>query len=310
MQHAEKMLQCQIAYCNLRFIDKIALENHRTQCHSELAHPTLPPRATIIHHAAHTTVPNLPTSAARRASPLTSSPSGFSRPSPILEGITKQAPRNSAQLMPTPKRTLDDDGPILRNPYNPTESLLAQAEKPIDQLAINNWGGYTLDALTKSRLNTEVKEWLRDEGNHSARFARLICVMRPLDDGPERGDSIFAKVGLPAYTLLGPYAGKLHDDTKSPSYSMEERAYGAHNVQAYSFGTRSKHRSASAYSSGNILSLVNTKKLPSLPGIPNKENNVFSVRVGKNITFYITKRAIKAGEELFINYGEEYRYQP
>ncbi|ECB7137491.1 SET domain-containing protein-lysine N-methyltransferase [Salmonella enterica subsp. enterica serovar Virchow] len=227
----------------------------------------------------------------------------------IIKTIKQERP-DSPEFHHTLKRTLDDNGPILRNPANPSESVMVQAERPVNELRVTNWGDLHIDAATKRRLNEEIQQWLSDEGNYSARFAQMLHVMRPLDDGPERGDSVFAKTTLPPYTLLGPYAGILHDDTRMNSFSRERRAYGTSNIHRYAYGTGSSKRMVSAFVYGNILSLINTATLPGHSPIPGKQNNVTGIRVGKNITFYVTSTFVSEGEELFIDYGPEYECEP
>lgn len=248
---------------------------------------------------------------ARSGSPVLSSalPGHQRAASPFQEKEIKQE-RPDSPLLRTLKRTLDDNGPILRNPARPSESMMGLAERPVDELRVTHWGGLQADGATKLRINEEIRQWLRDEGNHAVRFARMLYVMRPLDDGPERGDSVFAKVNLPPWTLLGPYAGILHDDTQSNSLSAERRAYGTSNVHRYTFQTGSVQRLVSAYASGNVLSLINTATLAGYAPIAGKNNNVSCIRAGKNITFYVTNTFIPEGEELFIDYGPDYESGP
>ncbi|EMZ7034351.1 hypothetical protein ABE276_002387 [Salmonella enterica] len=224
--------------------------------------------------------------------------------------VIKQERPDSPEFQRTLKRRIEDDGPILRNPANPSESVMGQAERPAEELRVTRWGGLQPDAATKRRINDDIQEWLKDEGRHEARFAKMLYVMRPLDDGPERGDSVFARVTLLPFTVLGPYAGILHDDVRQPSLSAERRKAGTSNVHRYAFQTLSAKRLVSAYTSGNILSLVNTANLTGHAPIAGKQNNVSCITVGKNITFYVTNTYIPEGDELFIDYGPDYESGP
>ncbi|ELV5027094.1 hypothetical protein SHA53_004478 [Salmonella enterica] len=224
--------------------------------------------------------------------------------------VIKQERPDSPEFQRTLKRRIEDDGPILRDPANPSESVMGQAERPAEELRVTRWGGLQPDAATKRRINDDIQEWLKDEGRHAARFAKMLYVMRPLDDGPERGDSVFARVTLLPFTVLGPYAGILHDDVRQPSLSAERRKAGTSNVHRYAFQTLSAKRLVSAYTSGNILSLVNTANLTGHAPIAGKQNNVSCITVGKNITFYVTNTYIPEGDELFIDYGPDYESGP
>ncbi|WP_340608252.1 SET domain-containing protein-lysine N-methyltransferase [Xenorhabdus bharatensis] len=224
--------------------------------------------------------------------------------------------RNSAAPFPfehTLKRTINDNGPILRSPANPSDSVLLEAEglikRPIKTLRVTRWAELDLDRETKKRINREIQDWIRTEGNHHLRFEQLLYQARP-SDGIERGISLFAREDLAPYTVLGPYAGILHDDTLPDSLSRERRKMGTTNIHKYTFQTLSSKRLISSFSSGNILSLMNTAKLPEYPALPGKKNNVSSIMVGKNIIFYITNQSVQKDEELLIDYGTKYESEP
>lgn len=199
---------------------------------------------------------------------------------------------------------IDNNLPILRDPQDVTRSLLAEAEKPIAQIAVTNRGGLILTPQQKARILAEVREWLRTEGAHGPKFDALLYVAIPLDDGgPPRGATVYARRDIRRFEVLGPYAGKLHGTDES--LHREIRKAGETRILTYLWGTGSAQRSISGYESGNVLSLVNTSRLPGA-AVAWRHNNVTAIRVGRNLTFYIANQEIKQATELLVDYGSEY----
>lgn len=196
---------------------------------------------------------------------------------------------------------------VLQDPQDITRSLLAEAEKPADQITVTHWGGLR-DELTpekKKQITEDIREWLRTEGAHAQRFTDMLYVSIPLDDGPARGESVYAKRPIRRFEVIGPYAGRLH--RSDLSLHQEMRKEGSYRVLSYLFETRSAQRNVSAYASGNTLSLVNTASLPgTAPGGAWKRNNVIAIRAGNNLTFYIACEDIAQDEELLVDYGGTY----
>lgn len=190
-----------------------------------------------------------------------------------------------------------------------TQSL----EGPIDNIRIAHWNGVLdgLDSVTKTRVSAQIKasikDWLRTECEHQSRFDEVLEVVTPLDDGgPARGASVWARRDIPQFEVLGPYAGKYHAD--EASLFQEQRKQGSRAVLTYLFGTRSGVRTVSGLHTGNTLSLINTSQLRNGPVW--KSNNVVSVAVGKNLTFYVALKDIKKGDELLLDYGPFYNPVP
>lgn len=217
-----------------------------------------------------------------------------------------------------PRRTLlphqvDNSLPILQDPLHPKLSLTQALEGPIDEIRISSWNGLLdgLDSAQKTsvgnRIKASIKDWLRTEGSHGPKFDEALEVVTPLDDGgPARGASVWARRDIPQFEVLGPYAGKYH--ASEASLFEEQRKQGSRAVLTYLFGTRSGTRSVSALNTGNTLSLINTSQLRNGPAW--QANNVASISVGKNLTFYVALKDIKAGDELLVDYGPFYNPVP
>ena len=208
---------------------------------------------------------------------------------------------------------VDNALPILQDPSNPKLSLTQSLEGPIDEIRISNWNGLLdgLDPAQKNsvgnRIKASIKDWLRSEGRHGAKFDEALEVITPLDDGgPARGASVWARRDIPQFEVLGPYSGKYH--ASEASLFEEQRKQGSRAVLTYLFGTRSSSRSVSALNTGNTLSLINTSQLRNGPAW--QANNVASISVGKNLTFYVSLKDIKAGDELLVDYGPFYNPVP
>ena len=212
-----------------------------------------------------------------------------------------------------PRHQIDNTLPILQDPVNPRISLTQSLEGPIDDIRISHWNGVLdgLDSPTKARVSAQIKasikDWLRTEGQHQTRFDDALEVVTPLDDGgPARGASVWARRDIPQFEVLGPYAGKYHAD--EASLFEEQRKQGSRAVMTYLFGTRSGTRTVSGLHTGNTLSLINTSQLGEGPAW--MSNNVVSIAVGKNLTFYVALKDIKRGEELLLDYGPFYKPVP
>lgn len=224
--------------------------------------------------------------------------------------VVKVEPNVSPSL---PRHQIDNTLPILQDPVNPRLSLTQALEGSIDDIRIAHWNGVLdgLDSPTKARVSAQIKasikDWLRTEGQHPSRFDEAMEVVTALDDGgPARGASVWARRDIPQFEVLGPYAGKYHAD--EASLFQEQRKQGSRAVLTYLFGTRSGTRTVSGLHTGNTLSLINTSQLRNGPAW--QSNNVVSVAVGKNLTFYVALKDIKKGDELLLDYGPFYEPVP
>jgi len=229
--------------------------------------------------------------------------------SPDLILIKKEPGELDPSALP---RSINNHLPILQEPAHPHASILTRTEGPIEQLRISNWGNLhsLFAAIAPDELKTikaailaDVKDWLHAEGSHAVRFEQMMEVGIPIDIGPARGDSVYAKCPISKYTVLGPYAGALH--ISDASLQKEIRQYGQTPVLRYLWGTNAASRSVSGLRTGNILSLLNTGHLQGTAQVLG-DNNVGAIRVGKNLTFYVALKDIKKGDELLVNYGESY----
>ncbi|EBM6535230.1 SET domain-containing protein-lysine N-methyltransferase [Salmonella enterica] len=198
--------------------------------------------------------------------------------------------------------------PILQHWRDPTISVMAQAEGRIKTLQVTRWGPLfnLLSRQTKARMNQEIRWFLQNEGRHDARMNEMMSVAIPLDDQDGyRGRTVYARTDLAAFTVLGPYSGRLLDsETVRCEY---EKEYGR-EASNYYFTTRSQERLVSAWPEGNILSLINSPAFTHRTAETAARQNVSVVLVGKNIHFYVTTRDISAGEELWFDYGPDYRH--
>ncbi|EBT8308885.1 SET domain-containing protein-lysine N-methyltransferase [Salmonella enterica] len=198
--------------------------------------------------------------------------------------------------------------PILQHWRDPTISVMAQAEGRIETLQVTRWGPLfnALPRQTKARINQEIRWFLQNEGRHDARMNEMMSVAIPLDDSDGyRGRTVYARTVLAAFTVLGPYSGRLLDSEKVRCKYEKEYGKEAGN---YYFATRSQERLVSAWPEGNILSLINSPVFTHRTAETEARQNVSAVLVGKNINFYVTTRDISAGEELWFDYGPDYRH--
>ena len=100
----------------------------------------------------------------------------------------------------------------------------------------------------------------------------MLRVEYPIDEGPDRGLSVFAVKALKRFDVVCLYAGALQSSEEGLQKSI--RKQGAKNVLEYLFGTGSQKRVVDAYKTGGVASLVNTGKYKDLPAF--KENKLRS----------------------------------
>ncbi|EAM3329203.1 SET domain-containing protein-lysine N-methyltransferase [Salmonella enterica] len=203
---------------------------------------------------------------------------------------------------------INNNLPILQHWRDPTISVMAQAEGRIETLQVTRWGPLfnLLSRQTKARINQDIRWFLQNEGKHDARMNAMMSVAIPLDDSDGyRGRTVYARTDLAAFTVLGPYSGRLLDSEKVRCEYEKEYGREAGN---YYFATRSQERMVSAWPEGNILSLINSPVFTHRTAETEARQNVSTVLVGKNINFYVTTRDISAGEELWFDYGPDYRH--
>ncbi|EKK3319990.1 SET domain-containing protein-lysine N-methyltransferase [Salmonella enterica] len=203
---------------------------------------------------------------------------------------------------------INNNLPILQHWRDPTISVMTQAEGRIETLQVTRWGPLfnLLSRQTKARINQDIRWFLQNEGKHDARMNAMMSVAIPLDDSDGyRGRTIYARTDLAAFTVLGPYSGRLLDSEKVRCEYEKEYGKEAGN---YYFATRSQERLVSAWPEGNILSLINSPAFTHRTAETEARQNVSAVLVGKNIHFYVTTRDISAGEELWFDYGPDYRH--
>ncbi|EBD5984581.1 SET domain-containing protein-lysine N-methyltransferase [Salmonella enterica] len=203
---------------------------------------------------------------------------------------------------------INNNLPILRHWRDPAISVMTQAEGRIETLQVTRWGPLfnLLSRQTKARINQDIRWFLQNEGKHDARMNAMMSVAIPLDDSDGyRGRTVYARIDLAAFTVLGPYSGRLLDSEKVRCEYEKEYGKEAGN---YYFATRSQERLVSAWPEGNILSLINSPAFTHRTAETEARQNVSAVLVGKNIHFYVTTRDISAGEELWFDYGPDYRH--
>ncbi|EDH0692502.1 TPA: SET domain-containing protein-lysine N-methyltransferase [Salmonella enterica subsp. salamae serovar [1],40:z35:e,n,x,z15] len=203
---------------------------------------------------------------------------------------------------------INNNLPILQHWRDPTISVMARAEGRIETLQVTRWGPLfnLLSRQTKARINQEIRWFLQNEGRHDARMNEMMSVAIPLDDRDGyRGRTVYARTDLAAFTVLGPYSGRLLDsETVRCEY---EKEYGR-EASNYYFATRSQERIVSGFPQGNILSLLNSPVFTQRTAEAEARQNVSAVLAGKNIHFFLTTRDVRAGEELWFDYGPDYQH--
>lgn len=225
---------------------------------------------------------------------------------------------------PSPSRldeipATDNSLPILRDPNAFAHSLTLRAEGIKDASELNLFGWNSLFSgmskkqidSVKARLTAEIRRQVSNETQLGEEISRRM-VSRPSHREDDQGNIINLGSGIfnpesgatvPRFTVLGPYAGVFYDSQAAINRAV--RRLGTERSLSHSWQTRSSQRIVDGWESGNELRNINTHQLGNAPAVA-EELNVAIVRVGKNLSFYITSKDVKPGEEYFVDYGPGY----
>ena len=196
----------------------------------------------------------------------------------------------------------------MQDPKNSKISVLKKAEGKIDSIDDVQWGalGQILTEGNEEMIKDDMRQWLvlnkTSRGEYTTKSENFLEV-KNCQGEPKRGRGVFAKRDIKPFEVIGPYAGMLHLTQKSLDESMKDQS--REGVLSYLFGTRCPRHTIDGYRVGNVLSLVNTAQMPK-DEKPWAKNNLTSVTFGKNLVFYVAFCDIKAGNELLIDYGDDY----
>ena len=135
-------------------------------------------------------------------------------------------------------------------------------------------------------------------------------------------DEVIAARDMPAFELLGHYAGEYHSEDTLPDLIDQ---YGLESISAYQL-TMSNNCTLSGFGCGNICSLINApntstsppkrhrkkQSVDDVPSTPAIEANVAPIRVsfmGKECALMVLLKPVKKGDILWYDYGWKYWYQ-
>ncbi|MED7666157.1 SET domain-containing protein [Pseudomonas moraviensis subsp. stanleyae] len=217
------------------------------------------------------------------------------------------ATASAADLTPSLGHKINNNAPILQDPADIRISLTRKLEGAVDKVTITQHNQF-FSNLTETRrqsltrsMTEDIREWIIEEGRHHDRLSERFELRRPLD-GPERGLSVFAKVDIEPYEVLGPYSGKLHRTVKSLHAEILEKSND--QVRTFLYETKTRNATLSGHGNSNILSMINAAEVPGQPraGI----ENVGSIYVGKYMVFLVAWEKIPKGTELLLDYGPDY----
>ncbi|HWH86242.1 MAG TPA: SET domain-containing protein-lysine N-methyltransferase [Pseudomonas sp.] len=267
---------------------------------------------------------SLPVGTARKSGPgqlpEPAGPSGTSPASQPTAGSSKRARLDDAvadnaaptALTPALGHNINNNAPILQDPTDVRISLTRKLEGDIDKITItetnrifSDFQGARLKEMTR-RVTEDIHEWIAEEGRHHDRLTRLFELRKPTD-GPARGLSVFAKVDIEPYEVLGPYTGKLHRTKKSLQAEILDKS--SEKVGTFLYATATKNATLSGHGNSNLLSMINAVNVPGKPNLGIE--NVGSICVGKYMVFLVAWEKIPKGTELFLDYGGDYwKYMP
>lgn len=213
----------------------------------------------------------------------------------------------AADLTPSLGHSINNNAAILQDPTDVRVSLTSKLEGDLENIAITETNRFFADfhgARLKEmihRVTEDIHEWISDEGRHHEKLTERFELRRPAD-GPERGLSVFAKVDIEPFEVLGPYCGKLHRNVKSLRAEILEKSN--EQVSRFLYATATKRATLSGHGNSNLLSMINAVNVPGQANIG--VENVGSICVGKYMVFLLAWEKIPAGAELFLDYGPDY----
>ena len=111
----------------------------------------------------------------------------------------------------------------------------------------------------------------------------------------EAGNGLFTTIDIPKNTIIGYYKGKIYNNEDEYIHSKTDGMYMWENDKN---NTSSFYIDARDIDSSNILRYVNDFRT-------DEGNNLDIVRTSGHM-YYKTRQDIKAGSELYINYGDYY----
>lgn len=266
-----------------------------------LARKSLPARSAIKSGPRHVPEPPAQSSAGPSSSPM----AGTSK-RPRLDNPATATALDS-DLTPSLGHTINNNAPILQDPSDLRISLTRKLEGDIEKIAITDanrffadFHGPRLKEMTR-RITEDIHEWIFEEALHHDRLTERFELRRPTD-GPERGLSVFAKVDIEPFEVLGPYSGKLHRTAKSLRTEMFEKSH--QKVSSFLYATATKGATLSGHGNSNLLSMINAVNVPGQ--VNAGVENVGSICVGKYMVFLVAWEKIPAGTELLLDYGPDY----
>lgn len=266
-----------------------------------LARKSLPARTAKKSTAPRTLESSTPDSATLSVQPT----AGSSKRARMDDAAVTAA--SASDLTPSMGHNINNNAPILQDPADVRTSLTRKLEGAVDKIAITRHNQF-FSHLTETRrqsltrsMTEDIHEWIVEEGRHHDRLNVRFELKRPVN-GPERGLSVFAKVDIEPFEVLGPYSGKLHRTTKSLNAEILEKS--EEQVRTFLFETKTRNATLSGHGNSNILSMINAAEVPgqAKAGI----ENVGSIYVGKYMVFLVAWEKIPKGTELLLDYGPNY----
>lgn len=224
----------------------------------------------------------------------------------------------SAPRQPT-THAIDNNLPILQEPADRHQSVLdhvmgGQSIEFTCEALSQRLGDTSITPTVTRRVNAQIHDWIRTQGKHDELFNNFLRVGRSEED-PARGHCVFAAgPGIRKFQVLGLYSGALWDlwvrgkeaSSQWRFFRDRENEVLGTQIRTYLFGEDGSDYVIDAYQRGNVLSLVNTAKLPGQASGSSKENNVVACSLGGVLFAYIATRNIEKGEEILLDYGVEF----
>ncbi|MEJ1488215.1 MAG: hypothetical protein RPU72_07645 [Candidatus Sedimenticola sp. (ex Thyasira tokunagai)] len=169
----------------------------------------------------------------------------------------------------------------------------------------------TLSEEEKRDLRHDIKNHLSLSETEQANFIKEIIKVKRIDDKDPREAlrnqyGAFANKDIKKHTVLGVYHGQYIDTHED--YDAVVAQTGIDNLNSYAWSLP-RNKTIAGYSRSNELTTINANTTysdserdplpPNCSGVIVMQNNIYRM-------IYITNEEIKNGEELLIDYGENY----
>jgi hypothetical protein len=207
----------------------------------------------------------------------------------------------------------------IQDPYNPKD-WAAQPPHQEEEIEVSLWNLLEDQPKTVHRqIKKQLLPWFLYTSSQRSYILDKMMYVEELTPANSSNLALFGQKGvfsrydIPAFTVLGPYAGRLIKD--SALVDRELRLFPDYQLQRYLFSCSKEggFPYISGFGSGNIITLINDCR-PASQNMPVESNlswfemqNCCSIIIKTQTlsgVFYVSTKSIPKGSEILVDYGD------